>query len=100
MILSKVAHYGTPLMESLYSHGLHVERGTSFSNLDPDDIKFFLKQQQKRLADSQGTKEESEPGSVTKTITCDVWVIMMHMHRCSTTKLQTSCLSVCLDIVC
>ena len=65
MILSKVAHYGTPLMESLHAHGLHIERGTSFSNLDPDDIKFFLKQQQKCLADSQGTEEESEPGSVT-----------------------------------
>ena len=98
MILSKVAHYGTPLMESLHAHGLHIERGVSFSNLNPDDIKFFLKQQQKRLADSQGTKEEGEPGSVTT----DTMLFQghHHAHRHSTAKLQTSCLYVCLGIVC
>lgn len=57
MILSKAAYYGTPLMESLQAHGLRFSR-ESFSRLDPDDVKFFLKQQQKRLADSQGSKEE------------------------------------------
>ena len=57
VILSKVAHYGIPLMESLQAHGLRFSR-ESFSSLDPDDVKFFLKQQQKRLADSQGSKEE------------------------------------------
>jgi hypothetical protein len=58
MILSKVSHYGTPLMETLQAQGLNTDRGASFSNLDPDDIKFFLKQQQKRLVDSQGLREE------------------------------------------
>lgn len=57
MILSKVAYYGIPLIESLQAHGLSFSSG-SFSSLDPDDVKFFLKQQQKRLADSQGSKKE------------------------------------------
>lgn len=59
VILSKVAYYGIPLMESLREHGLRFSR-ESFSSLDPDDVKFFLKQQQKRLADSQGSKEEGD----------------------------------------
>lgn len=59
VILSKVAYYGTPLMESLQAHGLRFSR-ESFSSIDPDDVKFFLKQQQKRLADSQGSKEEGD----------------------------------------
>ena len=57
MLLGKVANYGAPLVESLRAHGLHIAR-ESFNSLDPDDVKFFLKQQQKRLADSQGSKEE------------------------------------------
>lgn len=59
VILSKVAYYGIPLMESLQEHGLRFSR-ESFSSLDPDDVKFFLKQQQKRLADSQGSKDEGD----------------------------------------
>ena len=35
-----------------------MARGASFATLDPEDVKFFLKQQQKCLADSQGSKEE------------------------------------------
>ena len=58
LILSKVAHYGVPLMEALQAHGLPITRGTLFGNLDPDDVKFFLKQQQKCLADSQGSEAE------------------------------------------
>ena len=71
MILSKVSHYGTPLMETLQVQGLNTDRGASFSNLDPDDIKFFLKQQQKRLVDSQGLREEGGLGSVS-ILLCDV----------------------------
>ena len=51
-------------MEALQAHGLHLERGASFSSLDPDDVKFFLKQQQKCLADAQGSKEEGGHGRV------------------------------------
>jgi hypothetical protein len=58
MILSKVSHYGRPIMESLQAHGLPIGRETQLGSLDPDDVKFFLKQQQKYLVDSQGSKEE------------------------------------------
>lgn len=58
-MLGKVAHYGTPIMDDLQTHGLPVGRDTLLASLDSDDVKFFLKQQQKCLADSQGSKEES-----------------------------------------
>ena len=58
MVLGKVGHFATPIMESLSAHGLTVAGSCSFSSLDPDDVKFFLKQQQKCLADSQGSREE------------------------------------------
>ena len=58
LILGKVTHYGAPIMEALAAHGLPVGRETAFAGLNPDDVKFFLKQQQKCLADSQGSKEE------------------------------------------
>ena len=56
VVLGKVAHYSAPMVDSLRPHGLPVANGAP---LDPDDVKFFLKQQQKCLADAQGSKEES-----------------------------------------
>ena len=50
-LLGKVTHYGVPIVESLSVHGLDIQYG--FSHLVPDDAKFFLKQQQKLLADTQ-----------------------------------------------
>ena len=57
-LLGKVAHYGVPIMESLSVHGLDIQYG--FSRLVPDDAKFFLKQQQKLLAD---TRDYTERGA-------------------------------------
>ena len=56
--MGKVAHYGAPIVEALAAHGLAAARDTLVASLNPDDVKFFLKQQQKCLADSQGSKEE------------------------------------------
>ena len=70
-LVHKIMQYGTPLVHSLQSLHLNTPSGLFSSNLDPDDMKFFLKQQQKLLADSQGTGNEGSKCSLQISQICD-----------------------------
>lgn len=85
-------------MESLQAHGLRFSR-ESFSSLDPDDIKFFLKQQQKRLADSQGSKEEGDSYHTTLQESY-IFRCVLISNRSFATELSISCLPLHPGIIC
>ena len=76
-ILSKVANCGILLIESLRAHGFSVAREAAFTSLEPDDVKFFLKQQRKCLADSQNSKEQGSLSFYIHDIVCILYGYVM-----------------------